>query len=69
MDDDLNKRAISCIQLVIHKGNALVSDKHPATNIIKNHTEALNQHFEWLKQLSILLAAHTQYLIEYENVK
>lgn len=34
-EDELNKRGISSFQLVLHKGNALISDKHPASNIIK----------------------------------
>jgi dystonin len=66
LDDDINKRDTSHIQLVLHKGNALISDKHPASNIIQTHMEALTEHLEWIRQLSSLLAIHIQSLTDYE---
>lgn len=69
LDEDLKMRCMSHIDPINSYGRALINDNHPAANHVKTYLETVNQHFEWVKQLSYLLGVHLDSLGELENVK
>ena len=52
----------------MYKGNALIDEKHPASNTIRIYVDALANQLEWIKILSHLLGIHSHDLAEVETV-
>ena len=65
---ELESRSLNFIEPILLKGQALINDKHPASNLIKSYIDSLSEQFKWLRTLSHLLGVHLKKLVLLQNV-